>query len=46
MKYPKYYVYEEMYKRYFLKGGNYLIDEASINGNIFSYRRAKIKSSF
>lgn len=31
MKYPKYYVYEEMYKRYFLKGVNYLIDEASVN---------------
>lgn len=30
MKYPKYNIYEIMYKRYFDKGVNYLIDEANI----------------
>lgn len=30
MKYPKYNIYEIMYKRYFNKGVNYLIDEADI----------------
>lgn len=31
MKYPKYNIYENLYKRYFLKGVKYLIEEASIN---------------
>ena len=30
MKYPKYYIYEELYKRYFLKGFNYFIKEANL----------------
>lgn len=30
MKYPKYYIYENLYKRYFLKGVDYFINEASI----------------
>ena len=30
MKYPKYNVYENLYKRYFLKGIKYLIEEANI----------------
>lgn len=30
MKYPKYYIYKKIYKRYFLKGVNYLIEEANI----------------
>lgn len=30
MKYPKYYIYEELYKRYFLKGINYFIKEANL----------------
>ena len=30
MKYPKYNVYENLYKRYFLKGVKYLIEEANI----------------
>ena len=30
MKYPKYYIYEKLYKRYFLKGVDYLIKEADL----------------
>lgn len=30
MKYPKYYIYEKLYKRYFIKGVDYLIKEANI----------------
>lgn len=30
MKYPKYEIYEKIYKRYFLKGVNYFIKEANI----------------
>lgn len=33
MKYPKYNIYEKIYKRYFLKGVNYLIKEANITSN-------------
>lgn len=33
MKYPKYEVYEEIYKRYFKKGVNYFIDKADLNEN-------------
>lgn len=33
MKYPKYNVYENLYKRYFLKGVKYLIEEANIEEN-------------
>jgi len=31
MKYPKYYVYEKLYKRYFLKGIDYFIKEANLS---------------
>ena len=31
MKYPKYEVYEEIYKRYFEKGVNYLIEQANLD---------------
>jgi len=31
MKYPKHEVYEKIYKRYFKKGVNYLIEEANLN---------------
>lgn len=31
MKYPHYSVYENLYKRYFYKGVQYLIDEANLN---------------
>lgn len=31
MKYPKYTDYEKMYKRYFYKGVNYLIEKANLN---------------
>ncbi len=30
MKYPKYYIYEKLYRRYFLKGVDYLIAEANL----------------
>lgn len=30
MKYPKYYVYEDLYKRYFLKGVDYFIENAAL----------------
>lgn len=30
MKYPKYYIYENLYKRYFLKGVDYFIKEACL----------------
>lgn len=30
MKYPKYFIYEELYKRYFLKGVDYFIKEANL----------------
>lgn len=33
MKYPKYNVYENLYKRYFLKGVKYLIKEANIKSD-------------
>ena len=33
MKYPKYYIYEKLYRRYFLKGVDYFIKEA----NLISY---------
>lgn len=33
MKYPKYYIYENLYKRYFLKGVDYFIKEANLNSN-------------
>lgn len=33
MKYPKYYIYENLYKRYFLKGVDYLIKEANLSAN-------------
>jgi len=33
MKYPKYYIYENLYKRYFLKGVDYLIKEANLSSN-------------
>lgn len=33
MKYPKYYIYENLYKRYFLKGVDYFIKEANITSN-------------
>ena len=29
MKYPKYYIYEKLYRRYFLKGVDYIIKEAN-----------------
>ena len=31
MKYPKYYVYENLYKRYFLKGIDYFIESAELS---------------
>ena len=31
MKYPKYYVYENLYKRYFLKGIDYFIQSAELS---------------
>ena len=30
MKYPKYYIYEKLYRRYFLKGVDYFIKEANL----------------
>lgn len=30
MKYPKYYIYEQLYKRYFIKEVDYLIKKANI----------------
>ncbi len=33
MKYPKYYIYENLYKRYFFKGVDYLIKEANLSAN-------------
>ncbi len=30
MKYPKYYIYEKLYRRYFLKGVDYFIKEAEV----------------
>jgi len=33
MKYPKHEIYEELYKRYFLKGVEYLIKNANINSD-------------
>lgn len=33
MKYPKYYIYEKLYKRYFFKGVDYFIKEASLTSN-------------
>ena len=33
MKYPKYYIYEKLYRRYFLKGVDYFIKEANLNFN-------------
>ena len=33
MKYPKYYIYENLYKRYFLKGVDYFIKEANLTAN-------------
>lgn len=33
MKYPKYYIYEKIYKRFFLKGVDYFIKEADLKYN-------------
>ncbi|MBP3461828.1 MAG: class I SAM-dependent methyltransferase [Bacilli bacterium] len=33
MKYPKYYIYEKLYRRYFLKGVNYIIKEADLTSD-------------
>lgn len=33
MKYPKYYIYEKLYRRYFLKGVDYFIKEADLTYN-------------
>lgn len=33
MKYPKYQTYEKIYKRYFIKGVDYFIQEADLNSN-------------
>jgi len=33
MKYPKYYIYENLYKRYFLKGVDYFIKEACLTSD-------------
>lgn len=33
MKYPKYYIYEKLYRRYFLKGIDYFIKEADLTYN-------------
>ena len=30
MKYPKYYIYEKLYKKYFLKGVEYFVKEAGV----------------
>ena len=33
MKYPKYYIYEKLYRRYFLKGVDYFIEEANLTSD-------------
>src|SRR5690625_4432493 len=33
MKYPKYYIYEKLYRRYFLKGVDYFIKEANLTSH-------------
>ena len=33
MKYPKYYIYEKLYRRYFLKGVDYFIKEANLTSD-------------
>lgn len=33
MKYPKYYIYEKLYRKYFLKGIDYLIAEANLTSD-------------
>lgn len=33
MKYPKYYIYEKLYRRYFLKGVDYFIKKANLTSD-------------